>query len=109
MTRTILHRLAAVGAFLRRKIEVWFVLVILVGLGVFGWLGLNELEQTQQALCRAGHASAETKDRMVDVFARAFEVDNTNPFIAEMRSYIALEHAQLDGQCPTPTREELTP
>jgi hypothetical protein len=109
VTKKIRRALGAVGAFLRRKLEVWFVLVILAILGASGWLVLDRLGSTQAALCRAAHSSAETKDRFVDVFARAFDVDEANPFIVEMRSYVAQEREQLVGECPTPTRQELTP
>jgi hypothetical protein len=66
------------------------------------WVGQHD---TQDALCRFAQRSADTKTLMVDTLARAFEVDDTNPFIAEMRAGIAEERSELAGYCPHPTEE----
>lgn len=107
MTKTILHRLAGVVAFVRRKVEVWFVLAILMTMGILGWFGFREVEATQAELCRAGHASAATKDKFIDVFVRGGNVDETNEFIVELRGYVDEERAQLP--CSRPTSGDLTP
>lgn len=54
---------------------------------------------TQDALCRFASRSADTKELFVDTFERAFDVDQSNPYIAEMRTYIAVERHELDGYC----------
>lgn len=107
---TRIKRVASkVVAFLRRGVEVWFVLTILAAVAVLGWLGLDELDRTNQALCRFAHSSAATKDQMIDVLARATGTPDDNPFVVEMHSYVAHERSQLAEQCPTPTEEDLTP
>ena len=99
MTRTILHRLGAVVAFVRRKVEVWFVLVILMSMGVFGWLGFRSVEDTQAGLCQFARSSADTKEVLVNVLARETGRDDTDPAIAELREAIAVERGRLTGYC----------
>ena len=103
MTRTILNRLHAVAAFVRRKVEVWFVLVILMSMGIFGWLGFRSVEDTQAGLCKFARASADTKETLVNVLARESGRDNSDPSIAELRAAIAAERAELVGYCPPST------
>ncbi len=75
--------------------------VTVIGAAVL-WVGQSD---TQDALCRFAQRSADTKTLMVDTLARAFEVDDTNPFIAEMRVGIAKERSELDGYCPHPPED----
>ena len=79
---------AAVGGFV----------VTVIGAGVL----LVNQRDTQDALCRFAQRSADTKELFVDTFEAAFEVDQTNPYIAAMRDYIAVERAELVGFCDHP-------
>ncbi len=77
-------------------------IVTVIGAGVL----IVGQRDTQDALCRFAFASADTKELMVDVLARAFEVDDSNPFIAEMRAGIVDERDELAGYCTPPPTEE---
>jgi hypothetical protein len=101
MATAIKNRAARVVAFVRRKVEVWFVLMILIILGVLGYGGFRSVENTQEGLCRFSRASADTKETLVNVLARESGRDNSDPAIAELRAAIALERSQLVGYCPT--------
>lgn len=109
MVKKISHAAGVVVAFLRRKLEVWFVLAMIAGMGIFGWLVLNEIESTQDALCRSAHSSAATKDRFVDVLARVSGRAETDGTVIELRRYVDEERANLAGECRTPNQAELVP
>lgn len=104
--RSVVER---VGEFLRRKLEVWFVLVILAMMGVSGRLILDRIETTQDALCRNSYSSAATKDLFIDEFAEAFGVDETNPSILRLRGFVEQERNQVEDSCPTPSARDLNP
>ena len=109
MMKAIQSRAARVVEFVRRKVEVWFVLAILMVMGVFGWLGFRSVESTQTDLCRTAQASAATKDKFIDVFVRGGDVDETNEFIIELRRYVQEERDQLEASCDLPSDSELRP
>lgn len=100
--------LRVVAVFLRREMELWVVLLILVIGGVFGSHVLDRIEDTQTALCRSAHAAAQTKDRFIDAVVRNGN-DENDPFVQELRGYVDEERTQLlKGECNVPSQFDLT-
>lgn len=105
MATKIKHAAHVIVAFLRRKLEVWFVLgMILVG-GIFGWLVIDELDDTNQALCSFAAKSADTKDYLVTVIGAEAGLPDDYPAIVLLHQAVADERDELRGYCPIPATE----
>jgi hypothetical protein len=105
MTTKIRHAAHVIVAFLRRKLEVWFVLGMIVVGGIFGWLVIDELDDTNQALCRFADRSADTKQFLIDTIAEEAGLPPDYPAIVRLDAAITDERSELVGYCPTPTEE----
>lgn len=102
MARKIRIALHGIREFLTRKLEVWFVLVLMVIMGAFGWLVFGEIESTQNALCKSVLSSYETQDRLVDELADVTNLSEDSTSVQRMRSFIDAERIDLESDCPVP-------
>ena len=81
------------------KVALLGVAVSTIVLAVAIVLVFVKQSNTNQALCVAAGRSAETKALFVDVFDRAFDGEESDAFIAELRAAVDAEMDGLAGYC----------